>query len=315
MKPILTIGEILVEIMAERRGQSLGEVGGFVGPYPSGAPAIFIDQVARAGHPAAMIAAVGDDAFGHMCLERLAEDGVDVSGVAIVRDRPTGHAFVAYRDDGGRDFIFNIAHSAAGTVGLTPTAERLIAECGHLHVMGSSLGGAGLPGLIREAVSRVKASGGAVSFDPNIRPEILNGEAYELLRWVLERTDLFMPSREELSILTDAKDEDDAIAELLARGVGGILLKLGAGGARYVDRGLDLSAPAFEVDEIDPTGAGDCFGGAFVACRGLGMPVDRALLYANAAGALAAATRGPMEGAADLDELSAFMAVTPRRID
>ena len=67
------------------------------------------------------------------------------------------------------------------------------------------------------------------------------------------------------------------------------------------------------MNEIDPTGAGDCFGGAYVACRRLGMPADKALDYANAAGARNVTVKGPMEGAGSRAELDAFMAATPRR--
>jgi hypothetical protein len=52
MARIMTIGEILVEIMATERGQSFRAPGTLVGPFPSGAPAIFIDQVGRLGRAA-----------------------------------------------------------------------------------------------------------------------------------------------------------------------------------------------------------------------------------------------------------------------
>ena len=61
------------------------------------------------------------------------------------------------------------------------------------------------------------------------------------------------------------------------------------------------------MTEIDPTGAGDCFCGAFVACLAHGRPVAEALRIANAAGALAVTRRGPMEGNADLPEIQRFL--------
>ncbi|HEV7285107.1 MAG TPA: PfkB family carbohydrate kinase, partial [Kaistia sp.] len=80
---IVTIGEILVEIMATTLGHGFLEAQTLIGPFPSGAPAIFIDQVGKLGHPAAIVSAVGDDDFGTVNLERLKQDGVDVSAVAI----------------------------------------------------------------------------------------------------------------------------------------------------------------------------------------------------------------------------------------
>ena len=69
--PTVAIGEILVEIMAKSRGNGFLEPIELVGPYPSGAPAIFIDQCARIGGAAAMVASVGNDDFGRINIERL----------------------------------------------------------------------------------------------------------------------------------------------------------------------------------------------------------------------------------------------------
>ena len=93
-----------------------------------------------------------------------------------------------------------------------------------------------------------------------------------------------------------------------------IVLKRGAQSATYFDRdGARVDSRAFIVDEVDPTGAGDCFGGAYVACRRLGISTEESLTYASAAGARSVSLRGPMEGAGTRAELDAFIAKTPRR--
>ncbi len=71
MPSIWTMGELLVEIMRPQPGLGLYNPGPFLGPYPSGAPAIFIDTVARLGHPAGMIGGVGEDDFGRGLIDRL----------------------------------------------------------------------------------------------------------------------------------------------------------------------------------------------------------------------------------------------------
>jgi tagatose kinase len=113
MARIMTIGEILVEIMATERGQSFRTPDTLVGPFPSGAPAIFIDQVGRLGRPAGIIGCVGDDDFGWLNIDRLRRDGVDTSAIALLADAVTGSAFVTYTETGERHFIFNIALPAA----------------------------------------------------------------------------------------------------------------------------------------------------------------------------------------------------------
>lgn len=72
MNSIYTIGEVLVEMMAANIGQGFTHPGVWHGPYPSGAPAIFIDQVSKLGVSGGIISCVGDDGFGRLNVDRLA---------------------------------------------------------------------------------------------------------------------------------------------------------------------------------------------------------------------------------------------------
>ena len=312
-RPIVTMGEILVEIIAEQHGTGFREPLRFAGPFASGAPAIFIDQVARLGHPAAMIGCVGDDDFGVLNLDRLRADGVDIGGIAIDRERPTGSAFVRYREDGRRNFIFNIAHSAAGQTTLTDAARAMLAQCGHFHVMGSSLFSPRMIAAMQEAVRLVKAQGSTVSLDPNLRGAMLDDPAIRAaLEGILGQCDIFLPSGEELQRLAGTADEAEAVAGLLKRGVSCIVLKKGAAGAVYHDKDGSIAVAGHPVTEIDPTGAGDCFGATFVTCRCLGRSVRESLAYANASGAVAVTVQGPMEGNCGFAALDDFLAALRR---
>ena len=308
MKKIVVIGEILVEIMADQVGEGFLEPMALTGPYPSGAPAIFVDQAARLGQPCAIVSSVGDDDFGRVNLDRLTKDGVDVSAIRIDPDRPTGSAFVRYRSDGSRDFVFNIRHSASGRFEMTEATKQVLQSADHFHVMGSSLSSAEIVSLNVGTVSEVRARGGTVSFDPNLRKEILDAPGMrEAMAAILSETNLFLPSGEELTLLTQSKDPDGAIEELLTLGVEAIVHKRGAEGASYYDANRSFAVPSFSVTEVDPTGAGDCFGGTFTALWLRGTDVSEALHLAAAAGAHAVTRRGPMEGAADLETLKQFV--------
>jgi sugar/nucleoside kinase (ribokinase family) len=315
MKSILTIGEILVEIMATERGYGFFEPIKLIGPFPSGAPAIFIDQAARFGQPAAIIGCVGDDDFGRVNLDRLRRDGVDVSGVRIDPETATGSAFVRYRPDGYRAFVYNIKHSASGQIALDDPARAILDRSDHLHVMGTALFSPRIIGIVLDAVETIKARGGTISFDPNLRPELLNlpglREACETL---FRRCDLFLPSGLELYLFMPVQDEKSAVADILSHGTRAIVHKRGAEGASYFDAATHLTQPAFEVEEVDPTGAGDCFGATFVSCWLRNMPPARSLAYAAASGALAVTRKGPMEGAASQADLDAFLAAHPRKL-
>lgn len=308
MSKILTIGEILVEIVATSRGNGFREAVPLIGPFPSGAPAIFIDQVGKLGQECAIVSRVGDDDFGWVNINRLTEDGVDVSGIEVVPQGTTGSAFVRYREDGGRAFVFNIRHSACGTIELSETTLKMIDGCTHMHVMGTALYAPSVVKSILTAVGRIKAAGGTVSFDPNLRPEILDSPGMrEALQTVLAKTDLFMPSGEELFLFAEAKTEDAAVAELLGRGIKAIVVKRGDKGASYFDKDTRLDLEGFKVEEVDPTGAGDCFGATFVTFWLQGASPAEALLYANASGARAVTKAGPMEGASTRAELDTLI--------
>ncbi|HMQ56912.1 MAG TPA: sugar kinase [Rhizobiaceae bacterium] len=314
MKKVVVIGEILVEIMADTPGDGFRAPQPLTGPFPSGAPAIFADQMARLVQPVALVSAVGDDDFGRLNLERLQRDGVDVSAVLVDPDRPPGSAFVRYRHDGSRDFVFNIRHSAAGRAHRTVAVEQALAAADHVHVMGSSLSSPEFVALNIEAVETVRARGGTVSFDPNLRKEILAAPGMEdATRRILGLTDLFLPSGDEPMLFTRESDPEAAMAELLDRGIAAIVHKRGVDGATFFDRNGKIAVPAFRVAEVDPTGAGDCFGATFVAMWLRGSDPREALRLAAASGALAVTRRGPMEGTASLDELTAFIRAVDER--
>ncbi|MGR3480223.1 tagatose kinase [Salipiger marinus] len=313
--PTLCVGEILVEIVATTPGCGFRAPQPLIGPYPSGAPAIFMSQCGRLGGAAALVGCVGDDDFGQLNLDRLRQDGVETGAIGIDPDYPTGSAFVRYRPDGQRDFVFNLAKSAAARFGWTAGTEALCDRAGHLHVMGTALAMASAWEVIDRALPRIKARGGSVSFDPNLRKELLRDPDIlpRFARMVAE-CDLLLPSGAELQQAAGVEDAEAAIAALLQGGVAEIALKQGEAGATVYRRDAPpVHSRAFAVEEIDPTGAGDCFGGAYVTCRRLGLPVAEALTYACAAGARNVTRRGPMEGAGTRAELDAFIAATGYR--
>ena len=316
MSKIVTIGEIVVEIMAEEPGNGFREPLALRGPYPSGAPAIFIDQVARLGQPCGLISCVGDDDFGWINIDRLKRDGVDVSAIQVTSEQVTGTAFVRYKPDGDRDFVYNIKNSACGHTRVTKAGEALLAQTRHFHVMGSSLFSFRIIDEVIKALKQVVASGGTVSFDPNVRKEMLNiPEMRAAMEMMLQYCDIFMPSGPELMMLTEAKSESEAIREIFALGTSEIVVKRGAQGASHYSVAGAIHVEPHRIAEIDPTGAGDCFGATFVTCHLQGRGTEESLRYANASGARAVGVRGPMEGVssfADLDEFLADRSSRPR---
>jgi sugar/nucleoside kinase (ribokinase family) len=277
--------------------EPLDRPGSFAGPFPSGDTPIYIDTVARLGHTAGFIGVVGDDDFGRLLLERLKADGVDCSSVRVLSDNTTGVAFVAYFADGSRRFIFHWKHAAAGQLAPTDVRPGYLADARWLHVTGCNLA---ISESAREAcyaAVRSLPSSARLSFDPNIRPGALTiAEIRELCRPAIMRADVILPSLGEAAMLT-GEASDEAGCRIWA-GQGKIVaLKMGAQGCRIWSEGSAIDVPAFAVEEIDPTGAGDSFSAGFTVALLEGMPLAAAGRFANAVGALAVTKKGPMEGA------------------
>jgi sugar/nucleoside kinase (ribokinase family) len=306
---VIAIGELLVEIMRSQLDQPLSRQGEFSGPFPSGAPAIFIDAVSRLGVPAGFVGVVGQDAFGECLLDRLRQDNVDTSHVRIAPGYTTGIAFVSYRSDGSRSFLFHLSQAAAALLGPEDIDSDYVSQCEFLHVTGSALSfSPGARQACYKAVQIAKASGASISFDPNIRPEMLGiDQVREICQPVLEHCDLLLPSGQEATMLTGHADSQMACRALLERGIDIVALKLGAEGSVVYTSEETIKAPPVSVTEIDPTGAGDCYGGAFVVGLLEGWELARVARFANVVGALAVTRLGPMEGAPYRDHVLARM--------
>lgn len=308
MPEIIVAGEILAEIMRKRVGARLDAPDDFAGPYASGAPAIFADQVARLGHGVALHGSVGADAFGRFILGRLASDGVDVSAVRCDSELATGVAFITYREDGSREFIFHLGNAAAGVLDDIPA--RVLVGASWLHICGSSLAGSR---PMREAIYRaveLAPETCRIAYDPNLRPELLRGGVEEfrgLSEPVVARAWLVLPGCEELTALTGREGVEDGARTLLDRGVRLVAVKLGAKGATFISGEGTYRCPPYEVRAIDPTGAGDCFDAGVVVGLAEGLPLEEVAALANACGALGATALGPMEGAAWRRDVETFV--------
>lgn len=303
---IATVGEILVEFVSHKKNCSLRKICDYSGPYPSGAPAIFLDQAARMGAATEMFGGIGDDGFGHCVLERLNADGVGTRGITINTDLSTGVAFVSYYDDGNRDFIFHLTNTASDH--FTVPSGLLDPSDTFLHVSAASLGNAAMRDIIMDTVRTVDDAGGKISCDPNARPELMrDAAARNALNEVMERSTCLMPSTSDLEFLLPDLTEDAAINHLLNSNAEVIVIKRGAGGATVVGNGKRYDFEGHIVTEVDPTGAGDCFGGTFIGLLAQGVSLRDAGEQANAAGALAVTRRGPMEGNSTPDDIATFL--------
>ena len=296
---IITLGEILVEIMRPAAGQPLDRPGEFRGPFASGAPAIFAVAAARLGLQTVFIGAVGEDAFGHMLRTTLELEGVDSCGIQIIPEYATGAAFVSYDDSGEREFVFHIRHAAAGQIDANSIPERLFDGVKWLHISGSTLAlNEKSRSACELALKLTQAAGGKVSLDPNLRSELMSLENFrEILSPFLANADLLLPTASEAKAITGETVENSFFQKMALKPGVITAIKRGPAGCSIYQHGEHLDIPGFPAKEIDPTGAGDCFSAAFISGLEAGWPLEQVGRFANAAGALAVTKLGPMEGA------------------
>lgn len=297
MAGIWTMGEILVEIMRTQVGIPLGHQGSFIGPFPSGAPAIFIDTAARLGHSAGIIGGVGNDDFGHSVVNRLKSDGVNCQYIQRYDDHATAVAFVTYFEDGSRKFIYHIDRTPAVWARFDEHVN--LNSPAFFHVMGCSLMiNDQFRGQILDAMTYAYQQGARISFDPNIRPELLRGRSLdEIIVPVLNHCTVLMPGLAELALLSGVEDPDDGARSVFTQyPIEIIVLKQGKKGCCVYTQDRSFFIDSYPINELDPTGAGDCFDAGFVCSLIEGRPLEDCAKIAAACGSLNASAFGPMEG-------------------
>jgi sugar/nucleoside kinase (ribokinase family) len=262
MAAIWTMGELLCEVMRPEIDKPLDKAGLFMGPYPSGAPAIFIDTAARLGQTAGIIGGVGRDDFGKCLLDRLRQSGVDCSFITEYDTGATGVAFVTYFADGSRRFLYHFPDTPA-TWAKAPDSDKL-GDVGYFHIMGCSLMadqtfGDEIIKLMRGLANR----GTKISFDPNIRAELMR-DGSGAVREVMAHCNVLLPGRAELLTVSGKETIREAVTACFENPrLEVIAMKDGAKGCTVFTRDKEFSLGVYPVEGKDPTGAGDAFDAAF----------------------------------------------------
>lgn len=306
---VLTIGEALVEVMRTDIDQPLYRPGLFTGPYPSGAPFIFAVQCARLDLKTGAIGAVGQDAFGQCLIDQLVTDGVVTDGVRELEDETTGVAFVSYNSDGSRDFVFSLG--AGGKLSADMLNPALFEGLRCFHIMGSTLSmSENARKVCQHALHLAVKNGAQISFDPNLRPELLSVERAKVeFAPFLEAADIIIPTEEELLLLTGESSVERAVDFLLSqRDSRVIAVTKGKEGCHVFTKDESIQVDGFVVPEVDPTGAGDCFDAGLIAGLLREDDLQQTAQLANACGANAVMVKGPMAGAQSLDVIRHFIA-------
>lgn len=310
---VLCLGEVLIDFIANTPG-SLQTVASFL-KCPGGAPANVAVGLTRLGISCGLISKVGADPFGDFLIKCLKENDVDTDGVTRTNQAPTALAFVALSDTKEPDFFFYRNPCADLLLREDELPENWFQHAQFLHVGSVSLTQDPSRRATITAVKLAKQNGMNVSFDPNIRLDLwAKGlpECRRIIRQLLSHTDVFLPSQEELSILMDTTDLEKAVSQVLKLGPQFVCVKQGLNGALLVYKEADgvikkIQRPAYKVDIVDTTGAGDGFNAGFIAGLVQKKKLSEALEFANAVAALVITQKGAMTALPTLEQLTQFL--------
>ncbi len=311
MTPVLAIGETLIDLIVDDAAPDLEAAETFVA-RDGGAPANVAVALARLGVSSAFAGVVGDDPFGRRLRATLTREGVDTSRLRATADAHTSLAF-AWKDDHG-DGHFQLLRLADRLLSEEDVAGFGIAELAGIVVGSVALAAEPSRQAIARAVELAAAAGVPVVFDVNLRPTLWPDlqAARKACLSIIERTTLLKLSLDDARYVFDvAADPMAAIAAARRSAPNVVVLTDGPRGAWFVNEagGVD-HIPAFAVEAVEPTGAGDAFTAALVSrllAQEWAAPREADLRYASAAGALATAKPGALAGLPTAAELESFL--------
>ncbi len=254
---------------------------------------------ARLGAQVTMVGCVGDDDYGRRLLAGLQADGVDTQFVRVDTDAHTGVAIITVDDAGENSIVVISGANWQLTQTDVSVAEAAIAEADMLVLQLES------PLEVVVYSTKVAARHGV--------PVLLNpAPARPLPSSLLARTTYLIPNESEAALLADCSvDEMEGVAtaanRLRERGVENVVLTMGGRGAYLHSASESLMVPAFPVQPVDTTAAGDAFVAGLAVAMGQGQSLPEAVRLAAAAGALAATKAGAQPSLPTRAEVQALL--------
>jgi sugar/nucleoside kinase (ribokinase family) len=264
-------------------------------------------DLAKLGADVVSIGATGDDEIGNVVRGILRRYGVDPSGMVEKAGVQTSATMLPIRPNGERPALHVMGANAkfcADDVDFDSLSTFDV-----VHVGGTFL----MPTFDGADAARVLAAaraGGAITTMDVLG--VSKPGLDETLRPSLPYLDYFMPNIEEAQMVTGLTSRDDIATFFLDRGVGTVILKMGADGSSIHRPGeAEILVPAFRVEVVDTTGCGDAYDAGFIWATASGWSLTEAARLASACGSLVATGLGSDAGIKDLESTIAFMNEAP----
>ena len=262
MFDVVALGELLIDFAPK----SVNEAGyPVLSANPGGAPGNFLAALTKYGCRTAMIGKVGDDAFGRLLTQTLADAGIETRGILSDPAVFTTLAFVSLDENGNRDFSFARKPGADTCLKPEEIDEGLLEDARVFHFGTLSLTDEPAASATRQAVALAKDRGLLVSLDPNLRKPLWKREedARAAMEWSLRQADIVKISDEEIEWLWGLSPEEGAQKLIREYGVSLVYATLGPKGCHAVTKSAAVTVPSpAGIHVVDTTGAGDIFGGS-----------------------------------------------------
>jgi fructokinase len=255
---IAVTGEALIDIVAGQDGLLVARPGG--GPFNTAR------TIGRLGRSPVFLGRLSADRFGRLLRASLDADGVTLAVPEPAR-QPTTLALAEIGPDGSAAYRFYLDGTSATELEYPALAGALPRGVTALHAGGLALAAEPIATSIDRLIATDLPPAALLMIDPNCRPAVIaDRQAYlALLSRILSRADVVKVSVEDLDYLCPGTPAADAAAGLLGQGPALVLLTDGPLPARAFLPGEVLSAEVPAVPVADTVGAGDAFGGAFLA--------------------------------------------------
>jgi sugar/nucleoside kinase (ribokinase family) len=211
------------------------------------------------GGKVAFVGKAGDDFFGELYIQNLNEKGV-ISKIFLDRDCPTGLVIV-FADGSERSFLVFRGANDKLSIGEIEKSLNIISESKCAYFSGYSLVNDPQKSAVFRAIELARKFKVRIIFDPGAYNLVISNR--QLFTKLLDLCDVFSPNLNEAEALTNTTDMNDIINRLRNK-VPLTALKLGREGCILINRTNIVKVPGFNVESLDPTGAGDAFTAALI---------------------------------------------------